>query len=854
MEENTSPTHFIAPTVEALAPHFPAYDVEHFIAQGGMGAVYQANQVSLDRRVAIKILPREFGQDETFRASFEAEAKAMAKLNHPNLIGIYDFGEVDGMLFLIMEYVNGKSLFHSSHGQSIDPTQAAHIVSAICDGLEHAHAGGILHGDVKPANILLTPDAVPKIGDFGLARPMNESASADEVIYGTPGYTAPEIIARAQVDHRADIFSTGVMLHELLTGSLPDDSRTPPSAAASTPPSFDSIVARATDPNPDLRFTSADEMSKALHKASTSDALASPLKLSTSAPVTPPMSSVVLPPKKSKTGSVIGSILAVAVIVLIVAMVLPGNEEDTSKTPSEANTETPQQDTPPTPKPEPAPTPPPKPEPVIAIKPFPEPKVTEPKETVSEALARLRDKLASGERDEFPPQAVEHQGDRFLMLEKGMSQDNAQAFAEAHGAQLAVLAEKEAREELAKALNVSTPVWLAAGMASHDQWQWMDGTKWNAINTPPDTAETGRAIAMRANGEMISSKKSVSHRAILHWRKDATNPSTIEAQLERTEESIKSVGIEKAVYPVGTHSYRGSHYLLIKKTLSWEDAYRFAKSYDAVLASPASANEQKWIPWTYQGMNATVWLGGYLLNQNSPWRWINKEPFSANSWKQGEPSTSASNNRMLMELKKGQTTASWITSDGATGGASHYLLEWSKAAQSRPTASRFDLDKWLDGVNRKIADRVRPIIEDHKKEKDKEIASYIRDMKRAAKKMEIPGGGRRGRADRFNDYFERLVDDAMEQVEEDGEIPDDIPERAPRTFHDLTDKAQKSMDKLKEEHQKALTKELEFYTRGLLNKAASITKDGFTTQAGEIKGLVDEIGTSTDTFVSKIGL
>ncbi|MBT8044440.1 MAG: protein kinase, partial [Verrucomicrobiae bacterium] len=131
MDPTPEQTHFEAPAIEELQPNFPAYEIEDFIAQGGMGAVYKARQISLDRSVAIKILPREFGEDPTFRKSFEAEAKAMARLNHPNLIGVYDFGEVDGMLFLIMEFVHGKSLFHSSHGIAIDPTQAAEIILSI---------------------------------------------------------------------------------------------------------------------------------------------------------------------------------------------------------------------------------------------------------------------------------------------------------------------------------------------------------------------------------------------------------------------------------------------------------------------------------------------------------------------------------------------------------------------------------------------------------------------------------------------------------------------------------------------------------------------------------------------------
>ena len=147
------------------------YRIVRIVGEGGMGAVYKARQRSLDRDVAIKILPRELGEDPEFHQSFETEAKAMARLNHPNLIGVYDFGAVEGMPYIVMEYVNGKSLFHSAYNIAIDPIQAVTIVKGICDGLAHAHENGVIHRDIKPANILLTPKAEPKIGDFGLACP-----------------------------------------------------------------------------------------------------------------------------------------------------------------------------------------------------------------------------------------------------------------------------------------------------------------------------------------------------------------------------------------------------------------------------------------------------------------------------------------------------------------------------------------------------------------------------------------------------------------------------------------------------------------------------------------------------------
>ena len=134
MSTDTSPSNFVPPEPEEIAELLPNFEVLSFIAKGGMGAVYLAKQKSLDREVAIKILPRNFGEDLEFRTSFESEAKSMAKLNHPNLIGIYDFGEIDGMLYIVMEMVHGSSLYHASYGKKIDPVEAGRIICEICHG------------------------------------------------------------------------------------------------------------------------------------------------------------------------------------------------------------------------------------------------------------------------------------------------------------------------------------------------------------------------------------------------------------------------------------------------------------------------------------------------------------------------------------------------------------------------------------------------------------------------------------------------------------------------------------------------------------------------------------------------
>ena len=271
MSNSHQPHDFIPPEPEEINQFLPAYEVQAFIAKGGMGAVYMARQKSLDRQVAIKILPSHTGGDAYWRNQFEAEAKNMAKLNHPNVVSVHDFGEYGDQPYIIMEMVRGKSLYHSARGKKVDPRQAGRIVRDICYGLAHAHDHGILHRDLKPANVLLDPERTPKIGDFGLARHVKDWAS--DKAYGTPGYTAPEVAGKPEaVGEATDIYSVGIMLYELLTGKLPAKSYEPVAMVANCDSAFDQIILKAIDPDPALRFRSAKAMAKAIdgvieHKA-----------------------------------------------------------------------------------------------------------------------------------------------------------------------------------------------------------------------------------------------------------------------------------------------------------------------------------------------------------------------------------------------------------------------------------------------------------------------------------------------------------------------------------------------------------------------------------------------------------
>jgi len=258
-----SPTSFELPEIDSIAALLPAFEFEGLIAQGGMGAVYKARQRSLDRDVAIKFLPRELGEDPLFRSSFQAEAKAMARLTHPNLIRVYDSGDLDGLLYIVMEYVPGKSLFHSAHGKAIDSRQAVEIVLAACRGLSHAHENGIVHRDIKPGNILLTPKCEPKIGDFGLARCIR--TDADGLAMGTPAYMAPEVFDHPEKGNpQSDVFAIGVVLQEMLTGKPAGSDQA--ALAVVSDPLLASICRKATHAYPASRYPDARSLAEQLER------------------------------------------------------------------------------------------------------------------------------------------------------------------------------------------------------------------------------------------------------------------------------------------------------------------------------------------------------------------------------------------------------------------------------------------------------------------------------------------------------------------------------------------------------------------------------------------------------------
>jgi serine/threonine protein kinase/formylglycine-generating enzyme required for sulfatase activity len=277
------------PSAQELAAMLPQYEIESMLGRGGMGAVYQGRQIALDRPVAIKILSNQLEDaDASFTERFKNEARAMAKLSHPGIVGVYDFGEAEvgrfvleapsgerraedsppypKLLYIVMEFIEGTDVAKMLSQQKRLHTEHAMAITAhVCDALAYAHERGIIHRDIKPANIMVGYDGVVKVADFGLAKmthSQNSGLTQSGMAMGTLHYMAPEaLMLGSAVDHRADIYAVGVMLYQMLTGKIPQGLFELPSLQVpGLDPRYDGIIGKALREDRELRYPTVLDM------------------------------------------------------------------------------------------------------------------------------------------------------------------------------------------------------------------------------------------------------------------------------------------------------------------------------------------------------------------------------------------------------------------------------------------------------------------------------------------------------------------------------------------------------------------------------------------------------------------
>lgn len=325
---------------------FGPYRIVAPLGEGGMAAVYKAYQANMDRYVALKVLPRHFANDPQFVARFEQEAKVLAKLRHPHILPVHDYGEADGFTYLVMPFIESGALISLLREKPLPLEQINRIISQVGDALDYAHSQGIIHRDVKPSNILVDERGNCMLVDFGIAKIVEGSANLTQTggVLGTPAYMSPEQGRGGAVDHRIDIYALGVILYEMATGRVPFKAETPIAVLVkhindplpppgvvnpALPPAVEQVILKAMAKNPDDRFATAGEMVAAMAAAVSNISRAAPVAgdktaLSTREAVTVSPASpadVAVAPQKRRVFRSVWFIGAVGLVAGVLALV-----------------------------------------------------------------------------------------------------------------------------------------------------------------------------------------------------------------------------------------------------------------------------------------------------------------------------------------------------------------------------------------------------------------------------------------------------------------------------------------------------------------------------------------------------
>jgi serine/threonine protein kinase len=344
------------PTLEEMQAMLPQYQFVSLLGRGGMGAVYKALQVSLDRLVAIKVLPGDLIDDDNdanFLERFKNEARTMAKMNHPSIVDVFDFGETQtGLLYFVMEFIDGTDVAQMIASQGKLPEDYALSITAhVCDALNYAHKNGVIHRDIKPANILINMDGAVKVADFGLAKASDAGQSGitkTNMAMGTPDFVAPEaLIPGIPLDGRADLYAIGVMLYQMLTGEIPRGIWSLPGTKIGTDPRFDAIITKAMQTDREVRYQSAADLRRDLdtiltipraaliaQQQAAAEAAARATQAQRQQAATPHPQPASTPKKKS---SALGPVLGIAASVILVAGLYVMLTGDGSKKPVPKN-------------------------------------------------------------------------------------------------------------------------------------------------------------------------------------------------------------------------------------------------------------------------------------------------------------------------------------------------------------------------------------------------------------------------------------------------------------------------------------------------------------------------------------
>lgn len=687
---------FLAPDLGAMNRLLPAYEFITSVTSDGRRAVYLVNQKSLDRKAAIKVYSPALSASPEFRESFARTARQMARVQHINLIGVYDSGLVRNMLYLVTEFVPGKPLWNSAKGDAIHMNHVAGLIKGIAEGICHAHRNGVHHGALSLANILLDEQRTPKIGGFSQAGGGGDDEESS-LRFRAPELAKPGAVVTAQ----ADIYSMGFILKELATG-MDDEEEGGLIKIEGGSRALHQLWLKATAKDPAKRHASAEEFKEeliaALEGKGTKQLAAGAIpgtgrkttvvagragvaragaaqSTVTARPMVPP----------AKPGGSLAFKILIILVLLVAIKVAWGayqtkkqrqEEERLAKQPITSISRVVRMKRAPEAPPPRERSKPWDPSQVGADPNRTDPSRTkrfeQPREDARELLEPLRQSLLKGSRAFMPKGTVASGDSHFFYVNVPMSWSDAFWFAIDHGGHLAVPDREATAEWMCEKVvpKQEDAFWVGAAKSGRNLWTLADGRPWETSNP---MLNKGEFIAIGSDHMMQSYNAAAVMGFVIQWHRDGSNPGSLESLLKGTRDSLTTAA---PVYPPGTRAFGTRRYLHVPRPVDWKEAVLTARAGGGHLVVATSIAENFHMEKITRDLDAPdgIWIGGFHLPAKG-WRWTTGETWRSTDWPQDKPTEIQDAALALLPGGKWQAMP-------REGRASGFIIEWSDDADS----------------------------------------------------------------------------------------------------------------------------------------------------------------------------
>ena len=757
----------------------------------------------------------------------------------------------------------GTTLADAASSGPIDHEQAVELTIALCELAAPSHQEGLAYGGLAPRLVHIDSSLKLRIGLGPGNGPLRDISEDNR------DYVAPELLAGGDRSPRSDIYSLARILYRLLTGETPAGER--PAAASSiagSPLVLDTLIKKASAPEPEERIACVTEFANNLRQTTklrpTISGPEAPVTRIARPPSPPSAVSTVKPTRSIEIpwGLIVKCVAAILLVGALIKVVanfgsqVSDNVSQTSSPPAQNR------------------------ERVERLEAIERDRDRErererrrrerereiareresarpPSETASaraaveplrQSLPRLKEALRAGRRDEIPPAAFRRHDSTFAHWDRSMTWEQAKAFAEDHGAHLAILATREERQWARDTFDLRYPVWLGAGKGARGLWQWLDGTPFPSSRTVGTTED--RYLALNEGGLIIPATAKRKCDIILQWRDDGSNPGTRDEQLRRVK-SLALAGSTATLQkgeglPIGTRSFGNSHfYALRTDKISWEQALDIAAIHGAYPAVPSSAEEHQWICenfWSHLGSGGGLWLGGFRAQAGQPWQWISGEPWH-NAGLASDAATHPLFNRLLLQGAGESGQGRWTMVDGTRRKVTGILLEWAPpAAQTAPPEEEvLSSASWQAALTRKTQQVVGADLSAFDWEKRKLVERYVREVKviARAQKTNLRAALRNPGADASEIQKEMAEWEGLEQElvksAEGTELLPALPATAPASLNRIHETATKSLSALEGKYDARIKGHLKAYRDKVHTRAKAAAAQGHLEAAGELR-------------------